>query len=327
MNENLPKRILYCRVGWMNEYKGAINDRPIGGGAYNKDNIGHEVYNYLDYNGNYYGYVEDRASIHIEKLGASKTDEKIDGVLVVWFAPAPNNGGQKIVGWYNDAVVYRHRQKIPAQIVAERDIKDVTEYNIFSNDVILIPSAERIPLLSKAEKMRKPGQNNVWYGNDNIHVQVLNYIRSYENHLEERLNIIENGTEKLEGESREAVVRVRINQDKFRKQLLKKHKNKCCLCGVNNPDLLVSSHIKPWRDSNKIEKLDANNGLLLCPNHDKLFDCGFISFNDDGTILISDMLSDNDKIFMNVNPRASIEVNEENITYIRYHRKHIFRRH
>lgn len=82
--------------------------------------------------------------------------------------------------------------------------------------------------------------------------------------------------------------------------MLLKRYSSCCLCNVNDKNFLVASHIKPWAKSNSEEKLDVNNGLLLCPNHDKLFDGGWISFNDDGHILISDELKSNDKIFMNV---------------------------
>ena len=58
-------------------------------------------------------------------------------------------------------------------------------------------------------------------------------------------------------------------------------------------ELLVASHIKPWSISDANEKLDIHNGLLMCPNHDKLFDRGYISFDDTGRILISEKLDDN----------------------------------
>ena len=52
--------------------------------------------------------------------------------------------------------------------------------------------------------------------------------------------------------------------------------------------LLVASHIKPWRDATNDERLDGNNGFLMSPHVDKLFDRGWISFADDGRILIGD---------------------------------------
>lgn len=123
----------------------------------------------------------------------------------------------------------------------------------------------------------------------------------------------------LVGVEKEALVRIRVNQGIFRDKLLKKY-NKCCLCYVKCKKLLIASHIKPWAASNKNEKLDENNGFLLCPNHDALFDKGFITFEDDGTIKISELLSEQDKLFLNVKNDMKIAVNDENRKYLEYHR-------
>ena len=53
----------------------------------------------------------------------------------------------------------------------------------------------------------------------------------------------------------------------------------------------------------------------MCPNHDRLFDKGFISFKDDGSIMISEHLSETDRIFTNVRPNMSIELTEGNKRY------------
>jgi hypothetical protein len=50
---------------------------------------------------------------------------------------------------------------------------------------------------------------------------------------------------------------------------------------------LRASHCKPWRDSTNEERLDGENGLLLTPSIDHLFDRGFISFRSDGRLLVS----------------------------------------
>ena len=122
---------------------------------------------------------------------------------------------------------------------------------------------------------------------------------------------------------REAVVRSRVNQGVFRNLLLKRY-NRCCLCQVINRGLLTASHIKPWSVSTSVEKLDWNNGFLMCPNHDSLFDKGFITFKDDGSIMISDFLSEIDRIFTNVRPDMSIELTEGNKSYLQYHRKNVY---
>ena len=131
--------------------------------------------------------------------------------------------------------------------------------------------------------------------------------------------------ENLKGFEREAIIKARINQSGFRQNLIRKY-GKCCLCGVESTTLLLASHIKPWKDSNEDEKGDTSNGLLLCPNHDKLFDRGLISFDDDGAILISEKLSDNDQMFMNVKNGMTIQVDPDMKKYLKFHRENCFRK-
>ncbi len=50
---------------------------------------------------------------------------------------------------------------------------------------------------------------------------------------------------------------------------------------------LIASHCKPWRDSTNEERLNGENGLLLTPSIDHLFDRGFIGFEDNGKLIIS----------------------------------------
>ena len=127
------------------------------------------------------------------------------------------------------------------------------------------------------------------------------------------------------GDDREAIVKVRINQSEFRKRLLKRY-NGCCLCGLRNPELLIASHIQPWRNSDKNEKVDDDNGLLLCPNHDQLFDKGFITFTDDGEMIVSEKLSENDRAITNVLSTKRIELSERGCGYMRFHRNKVFKK-
>lgn len=125
----------------------------------------------------------------------------------------------------------------------------------------------------------------------------------------------------LEGKEKETIIKARVNQSKFRQQLLDRYK-KCCLCSASNPDLLIASHIKPWSISEANEKLDIENGFLLCPNHDKLFDSALISFDNDGKIIISDKLSEADREAFGVNENMVIELTDANKKYLEeYHRE------
>ncbi|MGH1286540.1 HNH endonuclease [Bacillus toyonensis] len=86
----------------------------------------------------------------------------------------------------------------------------------------------------------------------------------------------------------------------------------------------MASHIKPWSQSNHKERLDVNNGLLLCPNHDALFDKGFISFDREGAILISDGLDEVTKLFLNINENMKINMSEKQRIYMEWHRGYVF---
>lgn len=129
----------------------------------------------------------------------------------------------------------------------------------------------------------------------------------------------------FEGKVKEALIKVRINQSVFRENLLHRY-GKCCICGINNPTLLIASHIKPWKDSEPNEKLDVNNGFLLCANHDKLFDSGLISFDDSGKIMISNQVSISDRILLNISENMKITLNEKNRKYLYFHRNTIFKK-
>ncbi len=128
----------------------------------------------------------------------------------------------------------------------------------------------------------------------------------------------------IEGKTKDTVVKVRINQGVFRDLLLGRY-GRCCICGMTNPQLLTASHIKPWAASGPDERLDPDNGFLLCPNHDKLFDQGFISFDDDGRIMISKLLNNAERVLMNVSSDIKIQLTEQNKKYLAYHRVHVFK--
>lgn len=119
--------------------------------------------------------------------------------------------------------------------------------------------------------------------------------------------------------TKEMVVSARLTQNKFKKALLESQKV-CQICGIDVPELLIASHIKPWVLSEDNEKIDINNGLLLCANHDKLFDRHLISFDKDGSILISNALDKNLYDKLSLSSDFSLLVTEENEKYLSQHR-------
>ena len=80
-----------------------------------------------------------------------------------------------------------------------------------------------------------------------------------------------------------AIIRARNGQGLF-KERVSRIETRCRITGVQNPVHLVASHCKPWRDSTNEERLNGENGLLLTPSIDHLFDRGFIGFEDNGML-------------------------------------------
>lgn len=99
---------------------------------------------------------------------------------------------------------------------------------------------------------------------------------------------------------------------------------KCMLENLSYPSL-VASHIKPFIKSNENEAYDSNNGLLLSRNMDILFDQGYISFNDDGTIIYSPKLTQDVIKYLDNYKLDEIFINENRIQYFEYHRNNVFR--
>lgn len=132
--------------------------------------------------------------------------------------------------------------------------------------------------------------------------------------------------ENLPETEREAIVQSRVGQGKFRSNLIKYWAGCCAVTGCTVTTVLKASHIKPWRDSSNLERLDLYNGLLLTPNLDSAFDNGFISFDDDGKIIVSNLLEDEDKAKLSIRPEGCLRrLEEQHLKYLEYHRKNVFK--
>ena len=119
---------------------------------------------------------------------------------------------------------------------------------------------------------------------------------------------------------RKGLVTSRVGQGYYRQQIIEQWEGKCPVSGVTITPLLIASHIVPWSQSNDEEKLDVNNGILLSPNVDALFDKHLISFENDGSILISDKVSQQDRLALGVNEDTRISVPAGMTPYLARHR-------
>ena len=90
----------------------------------------------------------------------------------------------------------------------------------------------------------------------------------------------------------ERMVVQRVGQDVFRRGLLEYWDGRCAITGLDVPELLRASHIKPWAEcETDAERLDVFNGLLLAAHLDAAFDAGFITVGEEGRVVVSEALS------------------------------------
>lgn len=89
------------------------------------------------------------------------------------------------------------------------------------------------------------------------------------------------GYDTLQETEKTSIIKSRIGQGIFRQRILEKYNGSCVMSGVSSKKLLIASHIKPWAVSTNEERLREENGLLLAPTYDKLFDYGLITFTNE----------------------------------------------
>lgn len=139
----------------------------------------------------------------------------------------------------------------------------------------------------------------------------------------EQRRILENA---LPETTRQALIRARIGQGLF-KERVAQIEHACRITSVNNPTHLIGSHIKPWRECDNQERLTGANGLLLTPTADHLFDRGFISFEDNGEVLISPVVDTVSLKRMGLDPERPprpLGFNTDQRHFLAHHRREIF---
>jgi putative restriction endonuclease len=116
-----------------------------------------------------------------------------------------------------------------------------------------------------------------------------------------------------------------VGQGGWRTDLLRYWRGQCAITGLTVEALLRASHIKPWRDSDNAERLDVFNGLLLGAAYDAAFDAGLIAFDDDGRIVISTSVADEQREAAGLDAGATLRaITDRHRSYLAYHRLAVF---
>ncbi len=182
------RRVLFVRLGWMWRYHGSLpgDERPIGGGGYNKDEIGHELYNFYPVQSKLYGYFQphmaaDRTALErIESHATAK--DFLTNVTVVFVAKRPG-GTQVIIGWYHHATLYRELgPTVPSRPQSHSVYRCVAKVR----DAVLLPDKERQFQIPRHKGGF--GQTNVCYpldtgGNQKVQTwitEALSYVAGYQ---------------------------------------------------------------------------------------------------------------------------------------------------
>ncbi len=97
---------------------------------------------------------------------------------------------------------------------------------------------------------------------------------------------------------------------------------------ITDERLLIASHIKPWVDCDDQEKYDPNNGYMLSPMYDKLFDRGFMTFTNDKKVILSDCISQHTWKLIGLETGKYIQhlkMNAEREKYLKFHQESVFK--
>jgi hypothetical protein len=154
-------RILFARIGQMACYAGPqiVHEKPRGGGKHNEHNLGHEAFNFHDFEGKLYGFVQPRIDLLKIDPTVSKNTTTLDNVMIIFVAPYDD--GQRVVGWYKGAVLYCEPEDYPPRV--KKQINLQLKENGWSREAVATfrrfrveaPTANAV-LLPKDVRMSRP---------------------------------------------------------------------------------------------------------------------------------------------------------------------------
>lgn len=129
------------------------------------------------------------------------------------------------------------------------------------------------------------------------------------------------------GTEAERLVIQRVGQGLFRAALLDYWQGRCCVSGLDVPELLRASHIRPWALCESDEqRLDVFNGLLLAPSLDALFDSGLITVEDSGDIVVANVLTQEQRQKLGLAAGMRVRsLRSEHREYLSFHRDRVWR--
>ena len=291
--------------------------------------------------------------------GKTYKEEKEGGYL---WAPTHNSSGSPVFHWENmtklkpnDIVLNYYRGYVIGYCIIESKYflaSQPKEFNVdvewenegYMVDAKYFPFSKPLDiktvynqieqyLPSKYSPLKKTGnppkikanQGYLYESNRSITKTIFNLAKVYLDDYDESTNAVNEEAEEYntpKKTTREGLVTSRIGQGDYRQQILRRWNFKCAVNGVSIKEILIASHIVPWRESNDQERLDVDNGLLLSPTYDALFDRYLISFDDNGQILLSKSMNKIDFSKLGITGKEKIDnLTLGNKKYLKRHRE------
>lgn len=92
-------------------------------------------------------------------------------------------------------------------------------------------------------------------------------------------------------------IKARVGHERFATNVKNNYDNQCCFpgCKIIDKEFLVASHIARWADNTE-KRGDTSNGLCFCPIHDKAFEIGYFSLDDNLRVCVEKRI-DHSQIF------------------------------
>ncbi|MGJ4932613.1 HNH endonuclease [Bradyrhizobium sp. HKCCYLS2038] len=270
---------------------------------------GDVVFSYIDQRIPYIGVIQGPAVSADRPIELANRPWNSDG----WLVP---------VEWHRPPVVIKPKDLM--DVLRPLLPKKYSPIQSATGDGLQSVYLAAVPQLMAAELLRPLGG---WRPGADSTIAELDRSETAIDRLDDELERQIRNNTSIDRTERQAVVLARRGQGRFRRNLIG-IENSCRITGIVDERLLRASHIKPWRAcANNHERLDGNNGLLLAPHIDLLFDRGYISFEDGGTLLRSPRISSADFLRLGISTDTGFAVapfNESQAKYLDYHRSTIF---
>jgi len=223
----------------------------------------------------------------------------------------------------SESSIYRYTRGVNT-ISNEMQYAHIINKSLFDMNIVELDISIANILINK-EFEKKDSKGNRMYSN------ALKQYRFYVLDTYDNDSVIDNIVDEINNSDipeteKESIIKSRKGQGLYREKLLKKYDSKCVVTGIDNTKLLMASHIKPWAISNNLDRIDVENGLLLSPNMDKLFDCKLITFTPSGKMIVSSFIGKENENKLHIDKQITVDLKATNklLEYLEYHRDVLF---